>query len=303
MKSLIQKLSLTIIALGTLGLSQRAFSDHITFSTGSGVGSLTGTHGAGDSTLLSATQQSGGVFQAGSGVGNHDVENFIDASARAVQTHIFYNNSVHDEMNPAANVNDDAAIATDKFLFRQGSTPDFSNYSSYSKGINGIIMDFVNLEINPTSDDFAFKVGNSDNPQNWTDGPAPVSVNIRENEGLNGSDRVTIIWADAAIKSQWLEIQLIGGSGAGFLLDDYYYFGNAVGETGDEALAQVNAVDLLRIRSNPIGIFDEGASVENRYDINRDGFVNAQDYLITRSNPTSLLNGSALSLTPMQISE
>ena len=107
---------------------------------------------------------------------------------------------------------------------------------------------------------------------------------------------MTIVWADGAILAKWLEIKIQPSSDTGFLVEDKFFFGNAIGETGDGSLALVNSTDLLRISLNLIGAFDPPATVTSLYDINRDGLVNAQDYLITRSNPTSPVDGSALEL-------
>ena len=275
-------------------------SDLVNVSSGTGVGSIEGYHGAGDSILISSSRQSAGAIQAGTGLAHYEVENYIETSARVIQKLVFYNNSYHDSFDPGANSLDDAAVARDKVIFLSGISPDFSSYTSYSNGINGVMLDVVNLKSIPDSADFSFKNGNNDSPSSWLDAPNPVSISVRSAAGLDGSDRVTLIWADSAVVSTWLQIQLLEGAEAGFLLDEWYYIGNAPGETGDDSLAHVNASDLLRIRSNLVSIFDPAATTENLFDINRDGFVNAQDFLITRSNPTSLIDGSALNLNPMQ---
>lgn len=281
-----------------------SLADLVNVSNGTGVGSIQGTHGAGDSTLIvSSLQNGGGNIQSGPGLAFQQVENYIEASARAVQVLSFYNNSIYDSFDPAASSADDAAIATNKSFIQPGVTPDFSNYTSYSKGINGVMLDIVNLRATPDTADFSFKTGNNNDLSTWTMAPTPLSVSVRENEGLDGSDRVTIIWQDSEITSTWLQMRLMAGAEAGFLIDDWYFIGNAPGDTGDDSLAHVNAVDLLRIRANPISIFDPVATVENRYDINRDGYVNAQDFLITRSNPTSLLDASALILEAFTLPE
>lgn len=292
------RLQIAWVAMSFLGSCvSSAMGDVVNASTGNGVGSIQGTHGAGDSTMIVYSTQTGGDnIQSGPGLGYQQVENFIETSARAVQVLSFYNNSLYDSFDPAASSADDSAIASNKSLIRPGVTPDFANYTSYSKGINGVMFDIINLKAVPDFADFSFHAGNNNDVSSWSAAPLPLSISVRENQGLNGSDRVTIIWQDAVILSTWLQIGLEGGAEAGFLMDDWYFIGNAPGDTGDDTLAHVNAVDLLRIRANPISIFDPAATVENRYDINRDGYVNAQDFLITRSNPTSLLNSSALIL-------
>ena len=69
----------------------------------------------------------------------------------AVQSRlIFYNNSSFDGGNAAANAPDDNAIATDKSALSPGQKATFANYTSYPKGINGIIVDIAGLPANGT---------------------------------------------------------------------------------------------------------------------------------------------------------
>ena len=80
---------------------------------------------------------------------------------------IFYNNSKFDghpgytSGDPAA-IYDDNAIATDKKALLPDHMATLANYTSYSRGINGIMVDILGLE-NPSglnATDFQFKVGN-----------------------------------------------------------------------------------------------------------------------------------------------
>lgn len=259
-------------------------------------GGLTGAHGVGSSTFMGSASSVSGKWTAGHGLAYHHVENLKNTAARVTHRLVFYNNSRFDGFDSAGNANDDQAIASDKVALLPGGTAGLQNYTSYSRGLNGLMVDIVNLKGNLTLSDFSFRMGNNSDPDTWTDAPQPGSIHHRYDEGNDGTDRITFIWADGALLSKWLEIRIHPGVDSGFLLEDRFYFGNAVGETGDGSFALVNATDLSRIRANPIGIFDTPATITSIFDINRDGFVNAQDYLITRSNPTSVVNGSALEL-------
>ena len=53
---------------------------------------------------------------------------------------IFYNNSAWDG-DAGASADDDKAIAPDKVPLFDGSNAIFANYTSYSRGINGIMTD------------------------------------------------------------------------------------------------------------------------------------------------------------------
>ena len=85
-----------------------------------------------------------------------------------VGRYVFYNNSRYDghtgyiSGDPAINIFDDNAIATDKTALLPGHLATFANYTSYSRGINGIMVDIAGLA-NPGSisaADFQFQVGN-----------------------------------------------------------------------------------------------------------------------------------------------
>ncbi len=90
--------------------------------------------------------------------------------ARVVSRHVFYNNSKWDENSPAAGPADDTAIAPNKTALLPGQRASFANYTSYSKGINGIIADIQGLSdpIGISLEDFQFRVGRNNDPSTWT---------------------------------------------------------------------------------------------------------------------------------------
>ena len=128
-----------------------------------------------------------------------------------VGRHLFYNNSVFDG-SAAATADDDRAIASDKKALMPGATATFANYSSYSKGINGIFIDVLNFTGTPTAADFGFKVGTSADPSTGALGPAPTAVTLRRGAGVGGSDRITLTFADGAIKNKWLQVTTLANA-------------------------------------------------------------------------------------------
>jgi len=219
---------------------------------------------------------------------------------------LFYNQSgtaaplVYDGNNPAINANDDQAIASDKSALLPGQTATFANVSSYSKGINGVMIDLAGPHGTITAADFVFRVGNNNTPSTWSAAPAPSSISVRAGAGVSGSDRITITWANGAITKQWLEVIVLAngntllpqkpGYPAG--QGDVFFFGNAVGNTGqgDTATqATVSITDELGARNNPANI-GNNIPITNIYDFNRDHVVNTTDALIARNNVTSLGN-------------
>jgi hypothetical protein len=216
------------------------------------------------------------------------------APASVVSRLIFYNNSAWDGNDATANANDDAAIAPDKTALFLGGIASFSNYTSYSRGINGVMVDIAGLPGTPTASDFQFKVGNDNNPSGWTAAPTPSSVTVRAGAGSGGSARVTIIWPDNAIQKQWIEVTVQATANTGLASPDVFYFGNAVGETGNSSTdAFVNGTDESASRANPHGFLNP-ASLTCPYDFNRDKLVNGTDISILRANATGILNSLRL---------
>ena len=103
--------------------------------------------------------------------------------ANVVGEQIFYNDSSFDGNDPTANAADDAAIATDKTALLPGQTATFANYTSYSRGINGIMVDIAGLPGNVTASDFVFMVGNTNDPTTWTQVSVAPTVTIRWGAG------------------------------------------------------------------------------------------------------------------------
>ena len=57
---------------------------------------------------------------------------------------------------------------------------------------------------------------------------------------------MTLIWPDEAIKKQWLQVTVKATAATGLSSPDVFYFGNAIGESGNSATsAQVSAVDEI----------------------------------------------------------
>ncbi|NJL30123.1 MAG: hypothetical protein HC898_00010 [Phycisphaerales bacterium] len=99
------------------------------------------------------------------GAGGMDmVAQDLNALSPAVVAHVFYNNSRLDGFDSQTNAFDDAAIATDKQALRPGQTATFANYSSYHRGINGLMFDLEGVADIPSKNAFLFKVGNTNNP-------------------------------------------------------------------------------------------------------------------------------------------
>ena len=193
--------------------------------------------------------------------------------------------------------NDDNAVATDKTPLLPEATAVFANYTSYSRGTNGVMIDLQGLTGPVVPGDLEFRVGNDSNPGGWPLGPAPV-VTTRAGQGDGGSDRVTITWADGVIRGQWVQVR-VKAAGLGLAQDDLFYVGNAVGESGNSVSnAFVDGFDVAGPRDH-FRNFLNPAPINDAYDYNRDRLVDGTDMAIARDNATNFLTALRLITTPV----
>ena len=211
--------------------------------------------------------------------------------------HLFYNDSSFDEES-----NDDA-VATDKTALREGAMATFSNYSSYSKGINGVIIDVAELPLphRIDVDDFRFRMGSSQNLASWALAPDPIVISVEAAAGTIGTHRITLEWSNNVIQNQWLEVTLLANADTGLANNDVFYFGNSKGDSGNSTEnAQVDVSDEVAARNNPRNFLNP-ASIDFAYDYNRDGKVDVSDEILARNNASNFLTApQLLDLTAVQ---
>jgi hypothetical protein len=205
--------------------------------------------------------------------------------AEVVGRCVFYNHSYFDGNNPAAGAADDQAIDPTKQAMLPGGTATIANYTSYSRGINGLMVDIHGMAGVATAADFVFRAGTTGDPGTWALAAAPQGVSVRPGAGIGGSSRVTIIWADQAIMNQWLQVTVLGnGQTTGLGSPDVFYFGHALGETLNSAAnAIVDSADFANVRDHPHFVLNR-ASVSDACDINRDSFVDGTDLVLVRDH-------------------
>ncbi|HZN69442.1 MAG TPA: hypothetical protein VFB66_29480 [Tepidisphaeraceae bacterium] len=204
--------------------------------------------------------------------------------AGVVDRHVFYNNSFFDNDDPAASAADDLAVAPDKDPLLPGRTATLANFTNYTLGVNGVMVDMANLPAGRTlgADDFVIRTGTTGDPSGWIAGPAPLGVTTRPGAGAAGSDRVTLTFPDDVIRNRWVQVTVLANADTGLSSPDVFYFGNLPGDTGNPAtgLAAVSPVDWARTRNN----LTTSATVSNGYDFNRDGRVSVIDLGSLRGN-------------------
>ena len=237
-----------------------------------------------------------------------NINNGQSGGGQVLGNRLFYNNSKYDGNNTAINgASDDAAIATDKIGYLQGTATaaTFASVSSFFRGITGVMVDLQNgigthSNITLTSNDISFKFISAaaanasvvNNVGAWGTAPSPVAISTRISAGTGGSDRIEITWNNGSIKNGWLEVDVKANANTGLTNPDIFFFGSVIGDSGvgDTAAAAVtNASDVTPPRNNLIGLT---TPVWNVMDYTRDGSVNAAD-------PTQAANNSVTTLRYM----
>jgi PKD repeat protein len=221
---------------------------------------------------------------------------------QVVGRYVFCNNSYWDGNGAGASAADDAAVATDKQALLPGKTATFANYTSYSRGINGIMIDVADLPPGaPTPADFEFRVGNDNTPANWALAGVAPGISVRRGAGTDGSDRITLIFPDGSVTKQRLRVKVLAGGSVGLAGDDVFYFGNAIGEAGNLAAdAKVTTLDVSLTRANQISFPAPPPVITNVYDFNRDHRANTMDVSLVRSNLTTVMNALKLIAPPVE---
>ncbi|MHC4178455.1 MAG: beta-propeller domain-containing protein [Planctomycetota bacterium] len=223
-----------------------------------------------------------------------DADEYVIADAVLIQPvptiagrHVFYNNATIDGNHPAPNDQDDLAIADDKHPLLPGQTATFANYTTYSRGINGVMVDIAGLAGTLTPEDFEFKVGNDNDPNGWELLTVAPSIGLRPGEGKNRSDRVTLTWEDNAIPTgNWLQVRVKATENTGLDQDEVFYFGNVIGDTdGDRVAACADMYAIYQQLGQP-------ATVESPLDIDRDGVITQADMdaVFSEAGRLSVLN-------------
>ena len=207
--------------------------------------------------------------------------------SHVVGRHVFYNNSVWDGSDPGPNLGDDAAVAEDKTALLPGGTGSFGNITSYALGLNGIMIDISNparsdaLQLS----DFDFEIGNTDGFADAAPAPPPTAITVRHYVGSVW--RITFVFADSAIQNTWLRTRASANANTGIALEDVFYFGNLIGEVGDDPVrALVDNTDVMRAFDNQT--LEGAAGITNVYDFNRDATVDLDDVRAAFYNQTGV---------------
>ncbi len=247
------------------------------------------------------------------------------ACARTVAgRQVFYNNSFYDSAAAACNTlvgqtcSDNTAIATDKTALNPGATAGTSNYISFSRGINGLMIDVSAgagcsaLPAGPlAASNFDFKIANSANLGSYVAAAAPTSIDVTPGGGTGGADRIKIIWANNAIpNTRWLRTVVKSNANGGALdlaSDNVFYYGLAIGDSLTPGVTRVvvSSTDEIDARNHPHNSLSRVPVATNstyavanapdaKYDYDKSSTVSSTDEIISRNNPANSVSGLLL---------
>jgi hypothetical protein len=234
---------------------------------------------------------------------------------------VFYKGSTrYDTTTPASRnplpFSDDNAIAIDKSAYiPNGATAGFGNFTSYSAGLNGIMVDLLgggthtSITLANILNDFTFKVGGGGTlsntaPGTWVNAPNPIAVIVRPNVNpisngagtVSGSDRVELIWADNAIQQQWLEVIVKPTANTGLAANAVFFYGNEIGNTNafnTSAVARTGTSDLSAVQTHG-AVLSANIPITNTLDFDRDGKVGTSDVSAIQTHGTTATTGLKL---------
>jgi VCBS repeat-containing protein len=183
------------------------------------------------------------------------------------------------------------AIATDKRALLPGQSSSFANYSNYSRGLNGLVVDIAGLPASVTSAQLAaslqFSRWDGIAAAGFTALPAAAVPTVAIiSGGVAGSTRVRITFPDNTLQNTWLRVTVVANSVTGLAANDVFYFGNVIGDLNvgnTTTRIRVNSLDTSAVRSNQ-SPGANSADILNIYDLNRDGRVNSLDTSVVRNN-------------------
>jgi hypothetical protein len=236
----------------------------------------------------------------GSGIVTYGSKENANASVRPVlileltpasiaNRRVFYNRSTSTIFGNGTGNPINAIDPTKSALLPGETASTIANYTNYSRGLNGIVVDIanpINLNgISAASFQFATWSNFTDSTPNFVTINPTADVSTFASGGLNGSDRVKLEFSNNAIQNAWLRVTMLANPNTGLATNDVFYFGNArfdVTPTSPFPSQQVtiNIFDVNTIRSK---IGQNLGGISNVFDVDRNGVINVFDTNAVRS--------------------
>jgi hypothetical protein len=173
------------------------------------------------------------TITANDGVNSSMVTFNITANTFAAGRSVFYNNATGANLSSAGAANN--AIDTSKSVLRTpGATSTFANYTNYSRGLNGLIVDIAGLPTTITNAQMLvslhFAHWNAISAGGFAALPvaAVPTVTLLSNSGVGGSARIKITFPDNTLQNTWLRVTVLANNTTGLASNDVFYFGNVI---------------------------------------------------------------------------
>ncbi|MCY2973827.1 MAG: hypothetical protein NTW52_04075 [Planctomycetota bacterium] len=203
---------------------------------------------------------------------------------------VFYNNSAGfgtNNLNNSPLINPINAIDPSKSALLPGGTTTLANFTNYSRGLNGIVIDLTgatNLSsISASSFQFATWSNFTLTTPGFVSITPTVTVSTFAGGGTGGADRVKLVFADNAIQNAWLRITVLADANTSLATNDVFYFGNArfdvTPATSFPSQVGINILDTNIVRGRN---GTDSNNVSNIFDVDKSGSVNILDTNATR---------------------
>ncbi|MDZ4850045.1 MAG: S8 family serine peptidase [Pirellulaceae bacterium] len=210
---------------------------------------------------------------------------------------VFYNRSASTVFGNGTG-NPTNAIDTSKAALLPGQTSTFANYTNYTRGLNGLVVDLAGTVGTMSASDFQFAVWNGIRSSGFITTTAVPIITVIPGGGTGGSTRVKIEFADNAIRNNWLRVTVLANVNTGMGTNDVFYFGHAMGDMNvgnlnaggsTQQVVTTTELDVSQVRKNP-SLAANSAGITSIYDVNKDGRVNVIDTsLVVQAQASNLL--------------
>jgi ELWxxDGT repeat protein len=222
---------------------------------------------------------------------------------------VFYNRSTSTVFGDGSG-NPVSSIDSTKIALLPGQTTSSANYTNYSRGLNGLVVDLqapANLaEISASSFQFATWNTFPDSTPNFVPITPAVTVSTYPGGGVNGADRVKLEFANNAIQNAWLKVTVLADVNTGLATNDVFYFGNARFDITPSTpfpsqQITINIFDTNAVRANQ---GQNSGVISNAFDVDRNGVVNVFDTNAVRAGQgvTSLRSFTAPASAQLRLS-
>lgn len=223
-----------------------------------------------------------------------DIDFAFAAFAGLSNSWVYYRGSSYSQ----GGTNIEAALDTSKTLIvadAEAQTTSFANVTSYTRGINGIVLEVPGLPAGALSDaDFSFRMGTSQTPGLWGTAPLPNDIIVTSQTGAS-APRIRIEWEDNAIQNTWLQVTIHANENTGLNAPVILYIGHV--------LAEIDGVSPYRRTSIDVGLMRKEVRntlvpIDNPYDIDKDRRVTSIDVGILRGLVSNSIVLNALIVPP-----